>query len=215
MKLRFWVVSALKNLGIIVGASLLYGVLMWMQMDDGTLSNLLEGLSLYLILFGALMTLGINTGLYKMSVSLALSFGSTRREALVGVHLYRLIPAAAVTALASLIFLIPGVEPLFGMGTTMVLSAGLFLLCGAFGSVLGMVSCRFGKTGAIVAGIAAGVVCLCGGFAFGFAAVDQSWWPRLFQGLGLTWVFLLAAAAIYAIVSVPEYRFVRSFQVRQ
>lgn len=215
MRLRFWFMSALKMLGLIVGASAAYGLLLWLQMDDGSMA-FLAMLQLYFILFGAFMLLVMNVSLYKMMVSLVLSFGSTRREAFTGLQIYRLLPGLAATALTVLLAVIPGVEPLFSPSATAAICLGAFLLCGAIGSILGMVNYRFGKVGAIVAGVCVAIVCMGGGFLFGFAAVGQTRFPPLLRSSWyFPWIFLIFSAVVYALVLIPERRIIRRYQVKQ
>ena len=63
MRLRFWLKQGVETFAIILGASLLYGLLMFIQTDSG-LDGLLILLPLYLLLFGALMMMGISIGIY-------------------------------------------------------------------------------------------------------------------------------------------------------
>ena len=115
MRLRYWFTGALQLLGMVLGASALYCLVIWLQMDD-EVQFLLAMLPLYFILFGSIMMLCLTVGLYKTMVNLALSFGSTRREVLAGLQLYRLLPTLAVAALAALLTGIPGVESVFSLG---------------------------------------------------------------------------------------------------
>ena len=215
MRLRYWLVGAVKLLGMVVGASAFYCLVMWLQMDDGELTFLLIGLPLYFILFGAFMMLGLTVSLYKSMVNMALSFGSTRREVLAGLQLYRLLPSLAVTALAALLTVIPGAEHMFSPGETISICLGVFLLCSAYGSVLGMVNYRFGKVGAIVSGIGIAAVAIGAGVVFALTADDARWLNLLLDSGALTWVFLAVCSAIYLLVLLPEHRIIRSYQVRQ
>lgn len=215
MRLRFWLKNGLELLGMTVGISAFYCALMWIQLETGGWSDVLSLLPVCLIIFGAFMFAITAIGLYKMTISLVLSFGSTRREVLMGLQLYRLLPAVGIALLAALLTVIPGVEPVFSPCTTLLLSLGAFLLGGAAGAVLGMVSYRFGKVGTVIT-----VICL-GLFGFGlgllaaFSADGQSWLSALAERGGLPWLCLGLGAAAYLLVMIPESRIVRSYQVKQ
>lgn len=215
MRLRFWFSRGLQVLASILGASVLYGLLMWIQMDDSRLEFLLMMLPLYFILFGGFILLIMTFSLYKMMLSLCLSFGSTRREALVGMHIYRLIPTLGITALAALLYVFPGVEPLFSVRTMVLLSLGAFLLMGAVGSVLGMIYYRFGKVGAIITGISSVILGIGAGFLFAFSTNIQSGLSGLAGSLPLSWVPLVLGAAVYLLTMIPENLVIRNYQVKQ
>lgn len=214
MRLRYWFTGALQLLGMVLGASALYCLVIWLQMDD-EVQFLLTMLPLYFILFGSIMMLCLTVGLYKTMVNLALSFGSTRREVLAGLQLYRLLPTLAVAALAALLTGIPGVESVFSLGQTARICLGAFLVSSAFGSVLGMVNYRFGKVGAVVTGISIAAVGIGVGVALGLTAGDAGWLDRLLDRCALGWVFLAVCAVLYLLPLLPECRMIRSYQVRQ
>ena len=96
MKLRYWFQTGFRSLAMLLGASLLYCALMSLQMSE---LEAVETLLPIYLLFGVMMDLGMSLSLYKFNVPLALSFGSTRGEALLGLQVARLIPAVFVTAI--------------------------------------------------------------------------------------------------------------------
>ncbi len=212
MRLRFWLMGGLRVLGTILGASALYAFFMWIQMEDST--YILTLLPLYLILFGAVMLMAMTLGLYKMMLSLSLSFGSTRREAMMGIHIYRLLPCLGTTAMVALLTAVPGVEFLFSLQSTILVCLGAFLLCGALGAVLGLIYYRFGKLGAILSVVCMVLLAFAGGF-LAVLSVDQSdWLQRLFSTVPASWLTLALGAAVYLIVMIPERLVLRKYQVK-
>lgn len=212
MRLRFWFKGGLQALGGGVGASVLYGLLMELQMDSG---NLFMMLSLYLVFFGACILLVTMMSLYKYMLSMALSFGSTRREALVGMHLYRLLPAVSMAALAVLITLVPGTERLFSAGTLFPLALGVLLLGEVAGTILSVIAYRFGKVGGLIAGVCLFLVGVGAGLLAIFSLADEQSWLFEFVGtVSLTWAFLAAVGVLYLLTIIPEARIVRNYQVK-
>lgn len=215
MRLRFWLKSGLEILGMTVGISAFYCALMWIQMEDGGWLDVLSILPVYLIVLGALLFAVTAIGQYRMTVSLVLSFGSTRREVLMGLQIYRLLPTVCIALLAALLTMLPGVAPVFSPYTTFLLSLGAFLLGGAAGALLGMVTYRFGKVGTVITIISMALL----GFGLGLLAVfsvdGQSRLYALAERGELPWLCLALGAAAYLLMMIPESRVVRSYQVRQ
>lgn len=213
MRLRFWIKGGLQTLATVAGASALYGLLMWVQSSDITLEETLSFLPFYLVTFGAIMLLAMTVSVYKAMLPLALSFGSTRREAFVGLQVFRLLPTAAVALLLVLLFLVPGTEMVLGLSAVVLLTAGLFLFVGAIGSGLGMIYVRFGKLGTIlmvvtllVLGLALGIGAVLGLSSVKFdVAVSLRWLP---------WLVLATGAAVYLLMLIPEFRTVRKYQIK-
>jgi len=101
MRLRFWIKESLKISAIVILASLFYGIFLWVMMDDFSESPVFVGM-VFMITMGGLY-LGIFTyTAYYSYLSVAVAFGSTRKEALAGMRLFRLI-FMGVIALAALI----------------------------------------------------------------------------------------------------------------
>ena len=90
MRLRYWLKSGFQTFGLVIGACLIYGLLMALQMQDA-LSDMFTLMPVYLLLFGGMMLLAMNIGVYKFNLQLALAFGSTRNEAILGLNLFRRI----------------------------------------------------------------------------------------------------------------------------
>lgn len=214
MRLRFWLKTAFTNLFSILGAALLYGVLMNIQGSGDFLENFWMTTPLYLIFFGALMFLALNMGLYRFHLNLSLAFGSTRREALAGLHVARLVPIFLLAVLLFLVTVLAGDNALASPVAMSVSTLGLCLFAAAFGSVLGMVFARFGKIAAIVGGVVLFVVCLGGGIAAGLGIANDSAVAALLSVERLPWLALAIGAAAYLLTLIPEVPLVKKYQVK-
>lgn len=149
MRLRYWIKSALNiTLGTLIG-SMGYAVMMAWQLDDFGVQECLCAAALFAVGFGGFFTLLMNITVYAGMLPVCLSFGSTRKEALLGLQLYRLIPAAICSVLAAVVLAF--VKGKHDVPPAMVFCAGmaLFMILGAWGSVAGMLQTKYGnKAGA-------------------------------------------------------------------
>ena len=206
MRLAYWFQFGIKTLVTIAGACAIYGFLIWIQMDADFLEFLGMSAPLMMIFFGAVMLFAFGMAQYR-----SLSFGSTRREAMVGLHLYRLIPAIGVTALAVLIPLAFGQELLFGTRATILVGVGIMLLGSAVGMMTGLIDLRFGKAVSIIVCV---LIVLAGSICGGFAIISADEVTSFVRKLPVSSLVALAGVSAYLLVSVPEVLAVRRYQVK-
>ena len=107
MRLRFWIDSGLQTFAAAIGACGFYALLMYIQLGSNV-QDLLSTIPVYLLAFGGIMLMVMNIGVYKFHLHLALSFGSTRNEAILGLNLFRLIPAVLMAATLVILSRLPG-----------------------------------------------------------------------------------------------------------
>lgn len=212
MRLRFWVKQGLDSLLMALGASALYILLMSIQTDDG-LAGLLVLAPLYLLLFGGFMTMAFLIGIYKMSVPLALSFGSTRNEVLLGLQIMRLFPIAGIPTLAALLTAVSGEPTSMPAAILLPLGIGFIMIMSALGSVFGVIYTKFGKFATVAAVISISLGGLAGGV---FAAVagdsNPMDWLTGQDRLGL--LVLGIGLFVYSIAMIPEQRTVWQCNVK-
>ena len=212
MRLKFWIKQGIDTFLLILGASALYGFLMFIQTDSGW-DGLLILLPLYLLLFGALMMLGMSIGIYKMAIPLAISFGSTRNEVLLGLQIFRIIPMIFIPALATLLTAISGEPATLPTSAVFLLGIGAFLLTNAAGALLGAVFVRHGKPAAIITGIVILLSCFSAGFLAAFSENNG-----LLANIALTgdlpWLVLAIGLFLYSISMIPEQRMVWKCNVK-
>ena len=211
MRLRFWIKQGFETVFMILLCSLVYGFFMFVQGNDGWI-GLLVLLPLYLLLFGALLMIAMTTAIHKLAVPLAISFGSTRNEVLLGLQLYRVIPVCLIPALATILTALGGEQSALPVSAVFPLGVGAFLLTSAFGSILGVIYVKHGKIATLVVVISF----LTAGFAGGFGAAFSKGFglsPLSLSG-AIPWLVLAAGLFLYAIAMIPEQRIVWKYNVK-
>lgn len=211
MRLRYWFRGILQSLAIVLGASFAYAALMLLQMDDGWefIGTLLP---LYLLLFGGIMLAAMNIATYKFNLPLALAFGSTRREAMVGLNLQRLVPTVCLIVLACVCSVSGELLPVRQL---LPLGLGWFLLLNALGAVAGMIYQRFGKVVAIVSSVLLMLVGMAVGMLVAMTGRGADWLPvASAQGGKIAWAVLAVGLIVYGIILIPERRIVQSCNVK-
>lgn len=213
MRLRYWVRNCLQNLALVLGASLFYAALMLLQMDDG-LQAMRNLLPLYILLFGGVMLAAMNIAAYKFNLPLALAFGSTRREAMAGLNLQRLLPAVVLILLAAIFS-----DADASLPAAQLLPAGLgwFLFLSALGSAAGMIYQRFGKVIAVVTTMLLILAGMATGMLVSMLSANAIWrpWHALAANANLlAWAALAVGLAAYAAILIPEKRTVWSCNVK-
>lgn len=206
MRLKDWVKTALQYSGIVVGSSLLYGVLM----EPTDLKMMMNMTGTYMLMYGAAMTVLFGITVYKVMLPVSLGFGSTRKEAFVGMQCFRLIYCAIVTAVALLVFLLNGEIGMAEFKPLAPICIGLMPLFGALGAVLGIIGNRFGKsTMAVVSAVGALLVM---GILFGtlmlFAFLEDK-----IGVLGM-WMFPVLGLVIYGLTCIWEHKKVMKYCVK-
>ena len=213
MRLKFWFRTGLTNFGAILAASGVYGGILFLQRSDLTWEDLLFTLPVYLLLFGGLVTMALGTGLYKLHLPLALSFGSTRNEAILGMQIQRFLPAALIVGLTLVLTTVAKDRSMVPAAAVVPLGFGLFLGFGALGGIAGMTMVRFGRIGlaitvvvGLIVGMGAGVLA---GMTIGSGSIDA-----FFENLGLHWLVFCIGVLLYAVVMIPEQRLIWKYNVK-
>ena len=212
MRLRYWIRTGLQTFGLVIAACLLYGFLMYLQMQD-TLSDMFVLMPVYLLLFGGMMLLAMNIGVYKFNLQLALAFGSTRNEAIVGLNLSRLIPSLLLTAVLVIFCGLPVAEAPVSPVQAIPLGLGVYLFFGALGSVIGVIFTKYGKVVAIVTAVLLVLICGVCGFLAGFSD-SNSFLGSLIFSASLPWLVLGIGLLAYALSQIPEQRTVWKCNVK-
>ncbi len=206
MRLQFWIKSGLQTCVAVIGACGFYALLMYIQLGDNT-QDLLSMVPIYLLAFGGMMLMVMNTGVYKLHLHLALSFGSTRNEAILGLNLFRLIPAALLTVILTVICALPDSDFPF---QSVPMGLGVYLLFGALGTLIGIVFTKYGKIVTVITTIV--IVLGCG--AIGFFVAMSGGGVHLGGTGSLSWLMLCLGLLLYAIMQIPEQRTVWNCNVK-
>ena len=212
MRLRYWIKTGLQTFGMVIGACLIYGFLMSIQMQDA-LSDMFVLMPVYLLLFGGMMLLASNIGVYKFNLQLALAFGSTRNEAIVGLNLFRLIPTVLLTAVLVIICGLPVGEAPVSAVQAIPLGLGVYLFFGALGSAIGVIFTKYGKVVAVITAVLLVLICGACGFLVGFSG-SSSFLGSLIFSDSLPWLIFCIGLLIYALSQIPEQRTVWKCNVK-
>lgn len=212
MRVKFWLKSALQNSLIIVGGALLYMAMMVAMEPIDSIQEVFQQASIYLLMFGAMISIMIDMSVFKLNLPLAIGFGSSRKEAFLGRQLYRLLFTAILTV-GTVVLAAFGEEKGFVKLEIMaVFTPSVLLVTGSLGAMLGAASTKLGKTGVMVIGIISGVlvallimVCISAGITLD-VKFDL---PRL-----MIWLAPAAAAVIYGLSIIPEYKTIYNYNVK-
>lgn len=211
MRLRFWWREAAVNLATSLGASVAYGLLMALQMN-GSFSQVMSMMPFYLSMFGMFVNLGMGLTVYRSSVPLSLSFGSTRGETIVGLQVYHLLPAVVLPAVSGVICALPGIDSFLAAGEMIALGVGLFLLLTAVGILLGGLHIRFGLAATLMTAVAVVVVAIGSGIVGVLVVSDQLKWVLLSGSV--QWIVLAVGAVAYGLAALLEKTIVRRYAVK-
>ena len=211
MRLRYWIRTGMQTLLITLGAAVFYGLLIWLQGQSIHPEDVFSMLTIYLLMFGTIMPMVMNMGVYKFNLSLASSFGSTRNEALVGLQLFRLLPAVLTTALVMLLNWFAGPAALFLWETALALSLGLALIGSSGGVILGVLFSRFGKLAAILSGVVFVMIGMGCGLLAGMDVLDGA---AIAAPGKLVWLLPGIGLILYSLSMIPEQRTVWKYNVK-
>lgn len=209
MRLKDWLKTGLQYAGAVLLGSVMYGLLM---AASGT-TDFFTMTAMYILLFGAGMGLVFNMSVYKAGLPVAIGFGSTRKEAFVGMQCYRLVFTAVLLGGSVALYLLAGNEGFVELRTFAPIGLGVMLLLHGLGAIMGMVSTKFGKgvlvalsiiAGLLISGAIAGVVLLL--IMLGDALIVADDW--------VLWTFPTAGLVINALVMIPEYKTIYKYNVK-
>ena len=210
MKSRFWIKEGLKITLLTLGSSLFYTTLMTALDEDIAANEALFVLAVYLLIIVGIVSLLLDIFVYKSPLPLVISFGSTRKEAIFGLHLYRLIPTAVMIAIATALMAVSGESGGLAAWGLVPLGLGQQLLCHGAGIGIGLVSLKRGNAAAIISAIA---FMILGGTLIGtgvyLIVADEirlsPWYLAVAAGGGFI---------AYAVASIAENRAVKAFTVK-
>ena len=202
MRLKDWLKTGLLYGAIVVGASFVYGFLI----NQSDMTQTMNAIVMYMLAFGAGLGVALNILMYKTMLPVALSFGSTRKEAFAGIQCYRLVYTVLVIGAALPLSLMAG-----DVGRFFVpFGIGLMLLLTALGAVLGMLGGRFGRGVKVVVGVAGGL--LASGALFG-GIIGAAMLDERIGAAGL-WVLPVIGLVAYVVASVFEHKAVYQYSVK-
>ena len=217
MRLRFWLKESLTVMAAAIGGSAFYTFLMWFSETEPDLEGLFTMAIVYLIVFGAFMSLIMNVAAHSQHLSTALSFGSSRKEAMVGMQIFRLLPALVIAILSTVLFII--YEGQFQTKCLLigVLSLAVSLILGTWGSFMGIMHSRFGVK-ALVAVLVSGLLILGGCTAVIIVTALSDNADAIFEPIlshpVFPWALGLIPLAFYGLSLIPEKKAIYTCSVK-
>jgi hypothetical protein len=216
MRLRYWFNASATVAGASVGGSLLYTLLMSLGDtsfgDDHVLTCLV-----YLVGFGGFMGLIMNIVAHTQHLPTALSFGSSRKEAFVGMQIFRLLPALIIAFFATILFIIHEGQFQAKYLLVGVLSLFVSLVLGTWGSFMGTMHSRFG-TKALVITLVSGLLILggCSAVIIVTALSDNAdaIFDAIFSHPVFPWALGLIPLAFYGLSLIPEKKAIYTCSVK-
>lgn len=211
MKAKVWIKNAVTYAFAVIGGAALYALMMFLMDPEFDLESLMNVGSGYLSGIGVVMPVVIGMMDYKTTLPLVLSFGSTRKRALVDMQIGRLCYMAIFTIAVLGFFAASGGWEVLQLIAPITIAVMLVMM--AIGAVFGILSVKYSKTVAITIGILVGILAF--GSGFGAAVLVLSMEEVVLQMKD--WVFWLAAvvgAVIYGLVMIAEYKTVYKYNVK-
>lgn len=211
MRVKLWIKNAATYAFAGILGAAVYSLMMFLMDPAYDMGNLLDMASGYLLGIGVVMAIVVGMMDYKTTLPLALSFGSTRKQALVGMQLGRLVYMVIYAVVVIGFFAVTnGWDVLIVVAPVTI---GAMLLMSAIGAVFGILNVKFGKVVAVVSGILIGLFAACCGFAAVFFLVTTD--EMSFKlSEWVFWLLPVAAAAIYGLVLIPECKTVYKYNVK-
>lgn len=209
MRVKLWIKNSLTYALAGLAGAAVYTLMMFLMEPDFEMGRLMNMASGYLVGIGVVMTVVVGLMDYKTTLPLALSLGSTRKEALIGMQLGRLVYALVFLAAIALLF--AAGNGLDSLPVLLPIALGAMLAMSAVGAVFGMVTVKFGKVAAVVVGVLIGLLtagCVFAGIVFIVADIEIN------GGAWLLWLVPLFGGAVYGAVLIPEVKSVYHYNVK-
>lgn len=213
MRVKFWIQAALQNGLVVVGGSVGYGVMMTLTGAIENVERMLGIMMMFLLLFGAGMGIVIGLNLWKLNLPLALSFGSSRKEAFWGLQWYHLIYNGVILAATMVLCVLCGATAPLSLGLLLPVSVALLLLSTAASTIFGIVGVKYGKTVVIIISVVIGIL-----LAGSIMAVVTLFLIQDAVGLNLTnwiiWGLPVVGVVLYGLSLIAEHKMVYRFAVK-
>lgn len=212
---QFWIRNMEKTFLIFIGWAVLFTLYEYVIIGDGTLADCAKKIPLVMLGGGSVILAVLASTIVKTSIPLAISFGSTRKEAYIGYQISSLLMALQIVA--SFIVLEAVIEGVPYITTTSFLRiclfyVGLMLAALGIGQVFAMVITKLGAKGATVFLI--GILMLFViGLGIAFTVGNVSLTELITVSKKLVTISVLSGLIAYCIGSVINYNNVKHLLV--
>lgn len=139
MRLKQWLTYSLMPWAAALAATVLFTLMEAMSGEIFAGGSYFFGVCIFLL---AMLQIYI----YQNILPLSISFGSTRKEVLTGLRLYRVLSTLLCSVTAVVLTLLEGGDAMLPPLTILPLSFGLYLLGGALGGIMGKAFVKWGNT---------------------------------------------------------------------
>lgn len=213
MRLKDWFKTGAFHAFTAIAGSIAYGVMMYMMGVEGSFADLLWIAVVYLMTFGAFMSIVLIMSVQKQNLPLALSFGSTRKEAFWGMQCYRVVYMVLIMSAAAVLAMLTGEDGAEMAVAFLSIGVTAMLVMGSFGSVIGIAGLKFGKGVMIAIGVVSGVLlvamligCVFLVLLLSDEALDLSGW--------MIWLLPAAGVVLHIGSMVLEHRTIYKYNVK-
>lgn len=158
IRMRFWLKQSRTVLLFALLGGPAFCLYMWLINAETPLRELVQNIPLLSAWLSGFMQMALSLSVYRLYLPLAISFGSTRSEAQIGMNLMKIINTAGIVAVFCLYnYVLSGqMQELYFSFTPAIL--GAVVLFGSIGSLFGMLVHRFGGKGGWIMGLISGVL---------------------------------------------------------
>lgn len=210
---KWYLRSTVKTFLMVVG----WSMLMWLFLSKPWVlvgENGRESWEIiyYMLIGYVTFVFSVTLTFYKRDIPLAISMGVSRKNAFLGTCIYTGMNFAVVIIVAAAAGLLAG----SGEGTAIWIFWGAVCVVWAsiFGTVLGMISKLFGRTAAIISGVALYIFLMAGLVFFGFhAAAARETAVNIVKNEGIFAVAAAFTVIVWCGVQVVHYKTLKKITV--
>ncbi len=214
MKCRKWLELAGQILLMAVGFALVYCLLMWTS-GDGDGITVLSLLPYYMVMGCGLFVMVMGITAYITYLPVCISFGCTRRDAVIGLQIMSRLPAMGVILLAFAVSFAVRNDITRGFMAAWLPLFFLLIAVGSIGGIVGSLGIRFGRIGRLLS-VCIFVLCgMVGGFVGGFTAGGGMGTEFIFDISGmLTLIAGAVALVLWAVELILVIRIMKNYEVK-
>lgn len=180
-----------------------YGLIMIATLDGFPLERIPSLAGICLAGFSSLMGVILVPTTYSQTLQPVLAFGSTRKAAVAGLHICRLLPAVCITGIGLLPMVLFPESPPANHWRFAALSLSAFLFFNTVGMVFSLLKQKYGKAGLFT--FFTLLLLIVVGFAMGLSAGFDIDLSEVLLTHSFTLLFIAASPVIYMAVSLWEY----------
>ena len=210
MRLKYWLLTAVQSGVLVAFGSLVYVMMMLLMGVEGGVWELLTMASVMLLILGAAGGMGICAAAWKLNLSVALNFGSTRKEAFWGLQCHRIVYGTVVFAISAVLCVLAGKARVLTQYKFVPLGIGVLLLAATYGGMLGLLGTKVGKIAQAFLGVLTFFLLVGSAYAgvIWIIVMGEMDLP------GAVWLFPAVSLLLYGLSMILEYKTVCKYNVK-